>query len=417
MLRMFSYSLTIQVVAITCSAPLTAVADTFSPLSFAYNCNLDDCNVKTGGVPIGAPKGAVVFGGVPFSIPTNGLDSWVSHAATGANPRRIEIPVNLGGVNRAYTLINTHWGKPGGPYAWIEFWGENGAYFRKNLVGNVDIRDWLYSRYTNSINGTSTMNVFKKNPGAFLSEKRLDMQIIDLPPVFLTRIMTKIRLSDSGGDGVQRVFLGGLTLRTQDSSGSIVPTITLRSTSGSLNLLAFGATNFHVSGSGFASDPATDQNAGGDTVAAVRDASNSLFANVFRSGPKTWGSWTFLIGGSKGVPAVAVAPNGVAWVAYRMVSNEYSLVSYNTANTTVGPPVNLLGAFSTDPEVAACPDGSIYVLGSDNSQSLKSNRYVPGTGTAAGAPVVRRSRASRRRRAEPTMWSTLLFSTTPMRCA
>ena len=38
------------------------------------------------------------------------------------------------------------------------------------------------------------------------------------------------------------------------------------------------------------------------------------------------------------------------------------------------------GSFTTDPAIAACVDGSIYVVGKDNSSALWSGRYIPGTG-------------------------------------
>jgi len=40
----------------------------------------------------------------------------------------------------------------------------------------------------------------------------------------------------------------------------------------------------------------------------------------------------------------------------------------------------LLGIFSTDPVVTACGDGSIYIIGKDNWNSLWSGHYVPGGG-------------------------------------
>jgi hypothetical protein len=40
----------------------------------------------------------------------------------------------------------------------------------------------------------------------------------------------------------------------------------------------------------------------------------------------------------------------------------------------------LYGVFSTDPVAAACPDGSFYMAGKDNYNSMWSGRYIPGTG-------------------------------------
>ncbi|MCX5905355.1 MAG: hypothetical protein NTV89_18230 [Proteobacteria bacterium] len=120
--------------------------------------------------------------------------------------------LNAYGINKVYTLINTGGGQPGGPYAWLEFWGSQGAYFRKDLFGNVDMRDWNLDGWTNYINNTTTVNVFLVNPGIYNGETRLDMQQIDLPEEFLTQSLTEIRLTDIGGSNFQRAFIVGATV-------------------------------------------------------------------------------------------------------------------------------------------------------------------------------------------------------------
>jgi hypothetical protein len=131
-------------------------------------------------------------------------------------PRVLDIPVQRFGVHHVYTLINTMWGKTGGPYARLEFWGDSGGYYSKDLFGDVDIRDYNRSTWTNNIRGL-TENVYL-SPGA---DKRLDMQSIPLPQTFLNQTLVKIRLSDWGGADMQRVFLYGLTLASDYSGGSM----------------------------------------------------------------------------------------------------------------------------------------------------------------------------------------------------
>ena len=159
------------------------------------------------------PRGDVTLGGVPFRIPVLDPSVWKSEDPfmTGPNPRTLDILVNQQGVDRVYTLINTGGGALGPTaYAWLEFWGDGGAYHRKDLVGNVDLRDYNYDGWTNQINGTTTVNVFLHNPGVYNGERRLDMQIIDLPAAFLLQTLTHIRLSDNGGDNLQRTILEGV---------------------------------------------------------------------------------------------------------------------------------------------------------------------------------------------------------------
>lgn len=164
------------------------------------------------------PRGEVTLGGVPFRIPETDPSVWKSEEpfVTGPNPHTLDIMVNQQMVDRVYTLINTGGGAPGPTaYAWLEFWGDDGAYFRKDLVGGVDIRDYNYNGWTNSINGITTVNVFVHNPGVYDGERRLDMQIIDLPEAFLSQTLTHMRLSDNGGPDLQRTILEGVTIQTQ----------------------------------------------------------------------------------------------------------------------------------------------------------------------------------------------------------
>lgn len=169
------------------------------------------------------PRGDVTLGGVPFHIPQTDPVIWNTHDPylTGPNPRPLDIALNQSDVQRVYTLINTFGGQPGpAAHAWLEFWGSEGAYYRKDLVGNSDIRDYNFDGWTNGINETTTVNVFLHSPGVYNGERRLDMQIIDLPSAFQTQTLTQIRLSDNGDGNFQRVFLVGITVQSEGDTAT-----------------------------------------------------------------------------------------------------------------------------------------------------------------------------------------------------
>lgn len=168
------------------------------------------------------PSGSVTLGGVPFVIPEQGNNYWHSVVAVGPNPRSIDIPVNRFGVSEVHTLINTYWGVPGPTsYASLEFFGSDGAYFLKELVGNEDIRDFNDFVFTNAINNTTTVNVVSVGP------HRLDKQRIALPAAFHNQTLEMVKLNDFGTDNVQRVFLAGITVlaeaRANDCNGNRRP--------------------------------------------------------------------------------------------------------------------------------------------------------------------------------------------------
>ncbi len=158
------------------------------------------------------PRGDVILGGIPFSIPNRPPGENImwngDYAANhGGGMVSIDIPVGIFNVSEVHTLINTLWGRRGPHcYAWLEFFGSKGAYFRKNLLGNDDIRDSLNSIYTNYINGTTTIEVVTYPP------YRLDKQLITLPADFSDESLLTIRVTDNGGRDFQRLLLTGVTV-------------------------------------------------------------------------------------------------------------------------------------------------------------------------------------------------------------
>lgn len=159
------------------------------------------------------PEGNVVLGGVPFSIPVGTNNVWYSdEERPDPPPYVLEIVVNEYGIEGVHTLINTGGGVTGGPYVWLEFFGTNGAYYKKDLYGDLDMRDYYYNWYTNNINGTTTTNVFTYGAG-YQDEVRLDKQWIDLPAIFDAETLSNIRLTDDGAPWPEQYpFLAGVTV-------------------------------------------------------------------------------------------------------------------------------------------------------------------------------------------------------------
>jgi hypothetical protein len=164
------------------------------------------------------PEGDVTLGGIPFSIPAGGNNAWL-----GSGPSTFTIDVGVTGVTEVQTLINTIYGWAG-THAALEFFGSAGAYYRKDLVSNSDIRDHYNALWTNQINNTTTTNVFSNGPA------RLDKQQIDLPGEFAGQTLQTIRVIDDGNnnyggtpiDTWQNVIFYGVTVGT--SSFDVTPT-------------------------------------------------------------------------------------------------------------------------------------------------------------------------------------------------
>ncbi|HSH93191.1 MAG TPA: putative Ig domain-containing protein, partial [Roseimicrobium sp.] len=160
----------------------------------------------------------VNLGGVPFNYgPAGGNNSWdARYTPTQTNPLVLEVPVSVPFAERVETLINTAWGRTGGPYAYIEFIGTNGAYYRKDLYGNADIRDFNSNFHTNFINNTTTTLVYAQG----LS--RMDKQSTALPDIFRTESLQLIRFVDVGAISFQRIFMHGLSILAPDGHDGAV---------------------------------------------------------------------------------------------------------------------------------------------------------------------------------------------------
>ena len=152
-------------------------------------------------------KFALVLG-----IPTEQLkrfNGWASFNVDDGNPRVLEVSVALSDVVQVETLINTGYGITGPlSYAYLEFYGDDGAYYRKDLVGNADIRDWHTAPWTYTINGTTTTQVYGNSVGW------IDKQRVELPLDFRAQKLGRLRLVDNGIDGLggQRTFIDGISV-------------------------------------------------------------------------------------------------------------------------------------------------------------------------------------------------------------
>lgn len=185
----------------------------------------------------GYPEGMVTLGGVPFNIQTvGGNNAWNAEVVSGPYPHVLSVAMNIQNVQTVYTLINTFYGQPGpASYVELEFFGSSGAYYRKDLIGNEDVRDHFNAFWTNSINGTSTVNVYSSG-GGFLSESRLDMQRINLPSSFQGQTLTEFRLTSTGGVLISDASIQGLTVQTTEPLATPVPASALLFGIGSLLL-------------------------------------------------------------------------------------------------------------------------------------------------------------------------------------
>lgn len=208
MKRLFKFLCVLVTALSVSSSPLIA---TFIPIDFSssHNRRIQDRHSSF-------PEGNVVLGGVPFNIPVGGNNEWGSGDGMGGGYGNdgqwiLDVPVDQLGVTTVYTLINTDWGTTESGQMIIEFFGSDGAYFSKDLIGNDDIRDWGLA-YTNQINGVTTVNVVYEPIGTNDNPDVMDMQIFDLPGDFHDEVLQTIHVTDNRTTLVHSGLVSGITV-------------------------------------------------------------------------------------------------------------------------------------------------------------------------------------------------------------
>lgn len=162
--------------------------------------------------PSTLPVGAQTYTDVPFVLPGVNSDtsfySWNANAIPlQNNPLVLELPIGIYGVNSVYTIMNTYWGQALGGLVTVQFFGSDGAFQAFDLIGNIHIRDYNNARWTNTINGTTTVNVFDNGLG-----QRLDRQQFALSRDFMDETLERIKIVDFGGVNFSRAFIVAATV-------------------------------------------------------------------------------------------------------------------------------------------------------------------------------------------------------------
>ncbi len=167
------------------------------------------------------PTGNQTYNGVPFDIANVAISGggynnfWTGGGSVNNAPAgtySVTLPFsNTLNVTNVYSMINTLWGTTSTnptPLSITFNAGNGGASYTKDLVGNVDVRDYNLV-YLNTINGTTTTNAFANGTGQVL-----DMQDYALPSYFLTDGLASITLTEDGAPGYEKAMFNALTLQT-----------------------------------------------------------------------------------------------------------------------------------------------------------------------------------------------------------
>lgn len=155
-------------------------------------------------------EGFVQYDGVNFFIPIEGNSLW-GPLQNNEFGQGYDIPVGQFGVSEVHTLMNTAWGQSGpNSYLRVEFFGSDGAYHVRDLIGDEDVRDYWNGSFTNLINGSTTTEAFRSSN----SGNRLDKQRFVMPEAFRSQTLERITVTDFGRGGFQAVGIQGVSVLT-----------------------------------------------------------------------------------------------------------------------------------------------------------------------------------------------------------
>lgn len=176
----------------------------------------------------------------------------------------------------------------------------------------------------------------------------------------------------SGPDSTYNGSFDGFVAKIGAFPSTAGPVLAFRNGFNAIETNTFPASNLRNSGGSFRLNPALAMSGAGTAFVAGRDSSAGVWIN-FLNPDESYHGWLFAGGNSPGQPALAEA-GGTAWIAVRDSWNSYSVRAYHPATGFAGW-TWLQGIFATDPQIAGCPNGDVYVAGKDSWNGVWTRRY------------------------------------------
>lgn len=116
--------------------------------------------------------------------------------------------------------------------------------------------------------------------------------------------------------------------------------------------------------------PRAAQAPNGDTFMVVLHQWGSLYGRIFSAATHQWLDWRQSGGGLVGAPAIAIDPNGTAWVVAR--SSYYSLWLAPLTYAGFGSWTSLGGVVNSDPAIAISSSGIAHIVARDGAGNVGS---------------------------------------------
>jgi hypothetical protein len=150
------------------------------------------------------------------------------------------------------------------------------------------------------------------------------------------------------------------------------PLMALRNAFNAIETGAFPDPSLRNAGGNFRLNPALALSSFGRAFLIGRDSAVGVWINTLNP-DETYAGWQFAGGNSPGQPALTAAGD-TAYIAVRDPWDSYSVRTYSPI-LGFGAWTWLQGILATDPQIAACPNGDVYLTGRDNFNGVWTRRF------------------------------------------
>jgi hypothetical protein len=225
------------------------------------------------------------------------------------------------------------------------------------------------------INATGTALVYSGFIGGSALDDGTDVAVDAAGNAYLSGFTGSTQATFPVTTGPDLTFNGGadaFVAKLSAFPSTAGPVMALRNGFNAIETGTFPSPALRNAGGNFRLNPVLALSPSGRAFLIGRDSAVGVWINTLNP-DETYTGWLFAGGNSPGQPALAVAGE-TAWIAVRDPWNSYSVRTYNPSSG-FGSWTWLQGVLASDPQIAACPNGDLYVTGRDNSNGVWTRRY------------------------------------------
>jgi hypothetical protein len=236
-------------------------------------------------------------------------------------------------------------------------------------VGPDTTQNSDYDAFVAKVNGAGTALVYSGFLGGSGEDAGLGMAADATGKAYITGYTASSNFPSTVGPPPP--LLNGFVSIVGAFPATAGPVLAFRNSANAIETNTFPTPTLRNAGGNFRLNPALAMWFGNVAVFASRDSAAGVWLNFLKPDDTYYG-WVFAGGNSPGNPDVATTFQA-AWIAIRDPWNSYWIRSWSAGAFTDW--TWLQGILTTDPKIAGCPNGDVYITGKDNWNGVWTRRY------------------------------------------